>query len=258
MNITKIDIKKCDSLDRVQRMFEVEFQDYVRMDGGLRFTVEPNQFLDVLEILASDESKKHFNKFLHNTACLLLCKDDYSQMMFVKKEMGMAGNNVYHKRVIDIKQPRNSDVALLRKIRRGNTSSFLELFSTKNIVSDFYKKYSALLNKLQKSIVGITSPDDVQHYSQLLLSRIMFLYFIQARGFLSGNMDYLQDRFRDITQNGGNFYKDLSMLFFSVLNMEKHERRYDFGDIPFLNGGLFKTHTIEEENHIRSYSKCWG
>ena len=249
VNITKTDIGRCNSIDAVQRIFGREFQDNMSEGGKLRFTVSPSQFLDVLEIPVSDDFRQHFDNIRPNTACLLLLKNDYGQMMFVMKEMGMAGNNVYNKYVVDIRQPRNSDVVLLRKIRYGSASSFLELFNTKDIVSNFYKKYKTLLGKLQKCITGITSPKDAQHYSQLLLSRIMFLYFIQARGFLSGNMGYLRDRFKDVIQSGGDFYEYQTTLF-NVLNTEKHDRRYVL-DIPFLNGGLFKKHPIEEENRIR-------
>ena len=254
MKVLKADIRKCGSLDAVRCLFTKELSD-MSSGGGvgrLRFTVEPNQFLDVLEIPASDDFKQYFNSIRHNTACLLLCKDDYSQMMFVMKEMGMmTGDNIYNKYVVDIRQPRNSDATRLQKIRRGHTSSFLELFNTKDIVSIFYEQYKTLLGKFQEGIVGIKSPDDARHYAQLLLSRIMFLYFIQARGFLSGNMDYLQDGYKDVIQNNGNFYKKLTELFFNVLNTEKHDRHTDnFDNIPFLNGGLFKKRQIEAGNRI--------
>ena len=252
MNVKISDIRRCDSLNAVRRIFGVVLPDSDMYAGGtrLRFTVEPNQFLDVIEIPASDDFGMHFGSIRHNTACLLLCKDDYSEMMFVMKEMGMAGNNVYRKYVINMKKPRNSDAERLKKIRHGSAASFTELFSTKDVVSAFYKKYKVLLGRLQKSIVGIASTADRQHYSQILLSRIMFLCFIQTRGFLSGDTDYLRSRFRDTVQDGENFYRDfLTVLFFDVLNT-KDGRRDDFGDIPFLNGGLFRKHSIEEKNSI--------
>lgn len=251
MNITKADIMKCRSMDLIQDVLTSEFPDHTVMDGELRFTVQPNQFLDVVEIPVSDDFSAHFKHIQHNIACLLLCKDDYSEMMFVMREMNLAGNNVYRKYVIDIRQPRESDVARLKSIKQGNAASFIELFNTKDVVRDFYRKYKMIFDRLQKNITGIKSVNDRQRYSQVLLSRIMFLYFIQGRGFLSGDVNYIRTWFEHTRRNGGNFYKDfLCVLFFDVLNTAEADRHRDFGTIPFLNGGLFKEHSIETQNDI--------
>lgn len=251
MNITKADIMKCRSMDLIQDVLTSEFPDHTVMDGELRFTVEPNQFLDVVEIPVSDDFSAHFKHIQHNTACLLLCKDDYSEMMFVMKEMSMAGNYIYRKYLVDIKQPRRSDLIRLQRLRVGSATSFLELFNTKDVVLEFYRKYKIILNKLQKNITGIKLAKDKQHYSQILLSRIMFLCFIQTRGFLSGDVNYLHTKFEEVDRNDKNFYRDfLIVLFFNILNTERDKRRDNLGTIPFLNGGLFKEHPIEKQNNI--------
>lgn len=250
MNTTRADIRKCKSLDGVKCILEKEFKDVGDItDGRMRVTVEGHQYLDVVEIPASDVFGGYSDMILNNTACLLLCKDDYSEMMFVLKGVNMVGNNVYHKYMIDIRQPRESDVARLKSIRDGKAASFLELFNTKDVVKDFYRKYKAILDKLQKNVTGIKSARDRQRYSQVLISRIMFLFFIQDRGFLSGDVNYLRTKFEETRRNGGNFYRDfLCVLFFDILNTEEADRHTDLGTIPFLNGGLFKEHSIEAQN----------
>ena len=259
LNITKSDIMKCKSMDAVKTMLAKEFYDIDRTSEGMRVAVDAHQFLDVAEIPASDKFNKHFGKMLYNTTCLLLCKDDYSKMAFVRKVMGMTGNNVYQRYVVDIRQPRTSDVARLKNIQYGNTATFTELFNTKDVVKGFYRQYKSILDKLQKSITKIIPAKDKQRYSQILLSRIMFLYFIQARGLLECDTNYLRTKFVETKRNNGNYYRDfLCVLFFDVLNTEKSDRRHDlgtphhdFGTIPFLNGGLFKEHAIEIKNkHI--------
>ncbi|WP_157727144.1 hypothetical protein [Burkholderia pseudomallei] len=91
-----------------------------------------------------------------------------------------------------------------------------------------------------------------------MLNRLMFVYFIQRRGFLDGNPDYLVDRLRAVREAAGkgkfhNFYRQfLRRLFHEGLGQPKNERKSDLsgliGDVPYLNGGLFEVHALEEAN----------
>jgi hypothetical protein len=85
----------------------------------------------------------------------------------------------------------------------------------------------------------------------LLLSRLMFLYFLQRRGFLCGNPRFFVDALRHHfhAPHKVTFYRGvLRPLFFGVLNRrpeKRTKRAAALGDLPYLNGGLFERHHLE-------------
>ena len=83
----------------------------------------------------------------------------------------------------------------------------------------------------------------------------MFCYFIQKKGFLDGNTNYLREKLAWVKANEGsgqfyNFYRSfLVKLFHGGLNAPKHSHEFEgrFGRIPYLNGGMFDEHTLEQQ-----------
>ena len=61
---------------------------------------------------------------------------------------------------------------------------------TKKFYEHFKKEHSAFLD----FITGIQNLADREWYASLMLNRMMFIYFIQKRGFLDNNPNYLRDR----------------------------------------------------------------
>jgi hypothetical protein len=98
------------------------------------------------------------------------------------------------------------------------------------------------------------------------MGRLMFLYFLQKKGWLGKegqaaatgsrlqpDPDYLQRKFTEVTgrSDGTAFYgKFLKPLFSKVLCVPRRDRpaaiTRQFGEIPFLNGGLFHQSEIEK------------
>ncbi|MEW6375802.1 MAG: DNA methyltransferase [Thermodesulfobacteriota bacterium] len=80
----------------------------------------------------------------------------------------------------------------------------------------------------------------------------MFIYFIQKKGFLDGSIHYLRDKLNESKQRGKDrFYTDfLCPLFFEGFAKKESERNPKInkllGKVPFLNGGIFQRHQIEE------------
>lgn len=85
----------------------------------------------------------------------------------------------------------------------------------------------------------------------LLLSRLMFLYFLQRRGFLSGEAGFFLRILRSHFAHPHHvtFYRGvLRPLFFGVLNRrpeKRTQRAAALGPLPYLNGGLFERHHLE-------------
>ena len=91
-------------------------------------------------------------------------------------------------------------------------------------------------------------------YTSLMLNRLMFCYFIQKKGFLDNNINYLQDKLKTCQEKKGknrfySFYRDfLLALFHEGLGSLGHDKKLEveIGRIPYLNGGLFDEHEIEK------------
>ena len=96
----------------------------------------------------------------------------------------------------------------------------------------------------------------VRDYIKKMFGRIVFLYFLQRKGWLDGNRQYMHDLFYDST-NKENFLDGvLEPLFFEVLNTDKHLRTEEAKslpgseNIPYLNGGLFARDEIDALNCV--------
>ena len=97
---------------------------------------------------------------------------------------------------------------------------------------------------------------DRQWYASVMLNRLMFCYFIQKKGFLDFDVNYLRNKLEwTKEQQGenkffGTFYKGFLMrLFHGGLNDPKHSQEFEtkYGRIPYLNGGLFDLHQLEQD-----------
>jgi hypothetical protein len=82
-----------------------------------------------------------------------------------------------------------------------------------------------------------------QELSMITLNRLIFLSFVQERGWLDKRPQFLSEVFAQALQRGQNLYREvLCPLFFGVLNTPPEQREayaQSWGQIPFLNGGLF-------------------
>ncbi len=126
---------------------------------------------------------------------------------------------------------------------------------TKQFYDKFKKEHLAFLEFIQ----GIEEQSNLDWYGSLMLNRLMFCYFIQKKGFLDNNKNYLQDKLNICQLKKGkdqffSFYRNfLLVLFHEGLNAPQHETIIDhdgeaveIGKIPYLNGGLFDKHDLEK------------
>ncbi|MDR1469256.1 MAG: Eco57I restriction-modification methylase domain-containing protein [Spirochaetaceae bacterium] len=129
---------------------------------------------------------------------------------------------------------------------------------TKKFYAEFTKQHDAFLAFIKGMDDTIPDKDNVNKkwYASLMMNRLMFCYFIQKKRFLDGNSNYLQDKLKECKKlkGAGNFYgfyrSFLMELFHDELANPKEKRKQkkipvQFGDIPYLNGGLFETHELE-------------
>jgi hypothetical protein len=87
--------------------------------------------------------------------------------------------------------------------------------------------------------------------AMLLLSRLLFLAFVEERGWLAGDRRFLRTRLEwDLAAGREYFASTLRPLFFDCLNVVEEERgaARSLGPIPYLNSGLFQPSQFEERH----------
>ncbi|MFC1531510.1 Eco57I restriction-modification methylase domain-containing protein [Gemmatimonadota bacterium] len=138
----------------------------------------------------------------------------------------------------------------LSDVTRGAQAGFDVERVTKRFYDQFQKEHAAFL----KDIAGIAEITDCEWYASLILNRLMFIYFIQRKGFLDGDRDYLRNRLDRTRKEHGkdkfySFYRHfLLRLFHEGLGGKARTPELEglVGNIPYLNGGLFDVHELEK------------
>ncbi|HDH45132.1 MAG TPA: hypothetical protein ENG66_07090 [Thermococcus sp.] len=115
---------------------------------------------------------------------------------------------------------------------------------TKKFFTEYKKQFDLLCESLKRNNKGVQqfySQDKLYAFAQRFLGRLMFLYFLQKKGWLAGDRKFVSHWFEKTKAKGKNFYQDvLEPLFFDILNRKRPGDQSPFGKIPFLNGGLFE------------------
>ena len=118
----------------------------------------------------------------------------------------------------------------------------------------FYREFQQEHREFLALMTGIDDERKRSWYASVLLNRLMFIYFLQRKGFINDDGDYLQTKLEESRRAGNNLYYRgfLQRLFFVGFARPEEERsaedRQTLGKVPFLNGGLFRPHSIEQKN----------
>jgi hypothetical protein len=166
---------------------------------------------------------------------------------------------------------------LFKKTAQISLNDIKEAFSVEKLSKSFFdaykKHYDTLCTHLSSEITinnGIFKGDDkaIRDFSKKFLGRIVFLYFIQKKGWLGvppkekygkGDTKFLQNQF-DNFRNKDLFYKEfLTILFFETLNKYRNDDIFNYDNqqfltphsqvkIPFLSGGLFDEDDVKQRD----------
>ena len=130
-------------------------------------------------------------------------------------------------------------------------------FDVEEVTDKFFADYQSVFSQVENAVKGIPENEEEARrlYTQRLFNRLMFLRFIEKKGWLTynGDRDYLRALFNTTaaSETDEDFLNDrLYWTFFNGLGAAAdlpsnstevteiiRERR---GDVPFLNGGLFE------------------
>ena len=139
-----------------------------------------------------------------------------------------------------------------------------EAFNVEVVTKSFFEEYKKLFEATKEALAAsrdqspaLTSEFECKnittdHFALKLLSQIIFLYFVQKKGWLgvpnnaqwgSGDRRFLANALKRSKDQSKSFYNAvLEPLFYEALATERNDCYYRNFDcrIPFLNGGLFE------------------
>ena len=160
------------------------------------------------------------------------------------------------KLVFELEDFEKGDPTVVAAARRLQSALDVEAVTKK-----FYGDFKVHLEWFVAQIRGIDDENDRRWYASVILNRLMFVYFLQYKGFVDGNENYLRDKFE--LSEGKNFYGDfLGLLFFEGFALPAARRSPEakqlLGEIKYLNGGLFARHWIEKKYKISIANEAFG
>ena len=169
--------------------------------------------------------------------------------------------------LVGINESSHTAQSRLAPILEGEYKPTLEqleyAFNIEKVTDEFFERYRELFLKVKESLDEIVEKDetikldfkqkgvDPVDFSKKLLGQIVFLYFLQKKGWFgverdsdwgTGPKNFLRLLFERMIANYKNFFNDiLEPLFYEALAKERDDDFYSRFNckIPFLNGGLF-------------------
>jgi|AntDeeMetagen134_2_1112570.scaffolds.fasta_scaffold02724_1 type I restriction-modification system DNA methylase subunit len=259
--ITASDIAGWDSLQDIAASFEkrgLKPRPNLGENHQLVLQLSDDEFVVIVEA-GPGESATDFKPENRTRHTNLVATNDFKGFTFltrVRSWEGQQHGRIKHQKLSFTKEQfrsesgeKNTILQKLNSIEYGSSAAIYDtLYDTQQVVKEFYEQFKNLRNNLVQEVSGI--PDDrddaKQRYVQVILDRMIFLYFIQEKRLLDRNPDYLHEQPAKVVDKSSDRYEEFyAPLFFNYLAEDKQNP--DFGKLPYLNGGLFAKNPIEEE-----------
>jgi hypothetical protein len=126
-----------------------------------------------------------------------------------------------------------------------------ELLGREALSRRFYRTLEQRVGGLADSLPRMALADRAE-LALLAASRLLFLSFLEAKGWLDDDRAFLARRFDACMASGGAFHQRVLLpLWFGTLNTPMRRRARAaraFGAVPFLNGGLFGKTALERRH----------
>lgn len=118
-----------------------------------------------------------------------------------------------------------------------------EILGREAITIRFFRALRSVIDNLAASLEPGIPRNTSSDLALTYVSRLLFLSFVESKGWMNRDHDFLSNSFIQCMTSGGSYHrKVLSPLFFGTLNTpiaKRASHARTFGRIPFLNGGLF-------------------
>jgi hypothetical protein len=135
---------------------------------------------------------------------------------------------------------------------------WVEVLGRDALTRRFYRALDSVVTHLAGGATTRANDADRRDIALLWLSRLLFLSFLETKGWLDGDRRFLARHFESCAGRPGGAHRTLLLpLFFGTLNTPVHRRAAAaraLGIIPFLNGGLFARAAIERRHGSLHFS----
>ena len=141
-------------------------------------------------------------------------------------------------------------------------SDLKESFSVDALSDEFFDEYHIHYDRIVAELARQGKTGAIHHdYVKKMMGRIVFLHFLQKKGWLNGNPTFLRDLFLSSPHQTDFLEQVLEPLFFGIFNTESEQREKLFANehwdkgllkqwehLPYLNGGLFERDEVDKMN----------
>ena len=150
--------------------------------------------------------------------------------------------------------PAVGETALALSLRIG------EVLASEGVTPRFFRAFRGTLVDLTEQLRTPRSRLDRHTLALTTLTRVLFLYFIQSKGWLDGDTRYVPHLLDRALFSRRHFHRSfLHALCFGALNRPPAQRSRAvraLGRIPFLNGGLFEPTALERLHRPAEWSNA--
>ncbi|MCD4825806.1 MAG: Eco57I restriction-modification methylase domain-containing protein [Phycisphaerae bacterium] len=198
----------------------------------------------------------------HNDAAIFVFYDDDGRFRFSlitaiysgkKREFSTFKRYTYY---VDPVRPNKTFRLQIGRAKFESLNVLLKAFSLDEVSSDFYNNFKPIFDNIALNVQGNASGDTKENQALLFVIRTIFLGFVQKKGWLGKNPEFLQSFWQDYTNGNfgpNTFYSEwLEPMFFEAMNNPpghmvrggntpySEENRQALQMAPYLNGELFK------------------
>ena len=145
------------------------------------------------------------------------------------------------------------------KVRNLRIADIFEAFSVETLSKEFFDAYHIHYDRIVAELARQGKTGAVyDDYVKKLMGRIVFLHFLQKKGWLCGDTNFMLNTFSQSNRRSDYLESVLEPLFFGILNTEPAKREQVFSrngwqqglvekwaSIPYLNGGLFERDDVD-------------
>lgn len=200
---------------------------------------------------------------------LFLFTIEYTDVIFVNPLRRPGGVELRRLKLNTLREPFHTELQILNALALPAVGMnpfdiydlHCEAFQKEQVTDEFYKVYKQIFEDVKQALEDTRSSAQAHAFTQVLMNRLMLLYFVQQRGWLDHNPEFLKDFYETYRQNksdGASFYQNyLEPLFFRAFNQEDgfenlalpESVRGILSSAPYLNGGMFvRSEDIDESN----------
>lgn len=159
----------------------------------------------------------------------------------------------------------DSDAETLRALSAASAgldilvhARWCEVLGREALTQRFFRALERTVAALATSVAPGVPDDDARTLAILTSTRFLFLSFLEAKGWLNGDHGFLRRTWDACTATRGGYHRNVILpLCFGTLNTPRSARApaaRAFGDIPFLNGGLFTRTPLERRYRRATFS----